>query len=69
MNSAVEHKVDEATTVKARVDNFGAIDLAVTSKLSSNLDASFTTGMNASGIFHGKTHDESYAGVQFNFTL
>jgi len=55
--------------LKGRVDNFGSLDLAVSSHLSSNLKATFTTGMNASGIFHGKTHDESYAGVQFKFTL
>lgn len=69
VTTAVQHKLDEATTLKARVDNLGTLDLAVTSRLSENLKATFSTGMNASGVLHGKTHDESYSGLQFSFNL
>lgn len=69
MISAVEHKVDASTSIKARVDNLGATDFVVSGRINPTLEASFHTGCNLSGFFHGKTHDEAYSGVNFKFVL
>jgi hypothetical protein len=69
VTTAVQHKIDESTSVKARVDNLGTTDIVLRGKLSPNLEASFQTGCNLSGFFHGKTHDEAYSGVNFKITL
>ena len=67
VKTAVSHDVDENVTLKSRINNLGDLDVSVQSKLSPNLTAEFSTGLNLSGIFHGKTHDEAYSGVNLSF--
>lgn len=69
MKAAFDHKLDAQTTLKTRFDNFGALDVTATSKLSDKLTASFTTGGNVSAFFSGKTNDEAYSGLNFKFSL
>lgn len=69
VTTALSHTVDENVDFKTRVNNVGEIDLALQGRLSSSLTAEFTTGLNVSGFFHGKTHHEAYSGVNFKFTL
>jgi hypothetical protein len=69
LKTAVEHELDAKTTLKSRIDNFGALDLALTSSLSDKLSATFSTGGNLSGFFSGKSSDESYSGLSFKFSL
>jgi hypothetical protein len=69
ISTAVEKSIDEATSLKARVNNFGNTDLVLKSRLSTNLTAKFTTGGNISGFFQGKAHDEAYSGINFRLTF
>ena len=69
MKTAIETKLDETTTVKSRIDNFGALDLVFSSRLSDKLEASFSTGGNMSAFFSGRSNDEAYSGLAFKFTL
>jgi hypothetical protein len=67
--TALHKKLDENTSAQSRIDNLGNVDLLLKSKLTSNLEATFSTGANVSAIFHGKTHGDTYSGVQFKFSL
>jgi hypothetical protein len=67
--TALHKKLDENTSTQSRIDNLGNVDLLFKSKLASNLEATFSTGANVSAIFHGKTHGNTYSGVNFKFTI
>lgn len=69
VSSSINKKLDENTVVGARIDNLGTADLTLKGKLSDNLTATFAAGANISAIFHGKTHDDTYTGVNFKFSL
>lgn len=63
------HRVDEATSLKGRINNHGDADLVVRGIVTPSLITEFSAGCNLSGFFHGKTHDEAYTGVNFKFVL
>ena len=51
--NVIERRLDPNTTVKAKIDNLGLFDLAVTGNLSQTLSATFTTGGNIASFFNG----------------
>ena len=67
--TAVEHKINEDTTLKGKVNNYGDWDASLTAKISPSLKATLQTGGNASNWFNGKTSDNSYIGLNLNFEL
>lgn len=69
VTTAVSHRVDEATSIKTRVNNHGEADIVLRGTLTPTLIAEFSAGCNLSGFFHGKTHDESYTGINLKFVL
>lgn len=54
---ALEHKMNNESTIKGRVDTFGKTDFVIKNKLSDQLTAIFTTGGNISGFFNPKNID------------
>ena len=69
VTSSLSHVVDQNVSLKSRVNNLGDLDASIKGKLSENLTANFHAGFNLSGIFHGKTHNESYSGLNLAFTF
>ncbi len=54
---ALEHKLNNLSTIKGRIDTFGKTDVVIQNKLADQLTAIFTTGGNVSGFFNPKTVD------------
>jgi Eukaryotic porin len=69
VTSSLSHIVDENVSLKSRINNLGDLDASIKSKLSQNLTAEYHAGFNLSGIFHGKTHNEAYSGINLAFTF
>jgi hypothetical protein len=59
-----EHKASEETTVKAKINNHGAFNGSVASKLTSTTDVTFTSAFNLGNVF---TSNDAKVGFGLNF--